>query len=796
VMVVDEAVLSLSDYTLPDPNEVFYAPLYNPVTSVHSRETVALTTRNMVKAAGGGMRDSGTFYATAESVATTSLQNYSADMAMPASAGQSAPNIKVRQVFDALAVFKPTVLTDAEGKATIDVPLPESLTRYRVMVVAVAGATQFGTAEANITASLPLTVRPTAPRFLNFGDTFELPVLVQNLTGQEMTTDVVVQTDNLELTGVSGKRVTVPANGRVEVRFPVSAAEVGTARFRVAAVSGDASDATTVELPVYTPATSESFATYGVLEGGKDLLQPVLPPTGVIDEFGGLTLTTSTTALSELTDALTYLTDYRYESSDGLASQIMAIASLQEVLAAFKAPGLPAPEVLKKQVADKIELLSAMQNTNGGFPYWKKGDKSEPFNSIQVAQALVTAKAAGYELPDQLLSRALNYLKNIKSHISKNTSASTRDTLLAYALNVRKSAGTSVAAVALELYTERGPQLSLDALAWLWPTLEDPAALAGISTIVNNAAVDKAGSVNFTNKVVEDAWTTLQSDRRTDALILDALIAVDPKNDLIPKIVAGLRVGQVQGRWDNVQENSFTLLGLKHYFDTLENVTPDLVARAWLGERFAGEHTFTGHSTDQAEITIPTAELLKGTNADLTVSNDGTGRLYYRIGLQTAPADFDLAPLDRGFVVSRTYEAVGDAADVTRDADGTWHIKAGAQVRVNLSMVAESRRTHVALIDALPAGLEILNPDLATTPKNLKKSTGDRWSWSWFDHQNLRDDRAEAFSTSLGAGVYDYSYVARATTLGSFVVPPPRAEEIYSPETFGRGASDAVVVEK
>jgi uncharacterized protein YfaS (alpha-2-macroglobulin family) len=70
------------------------------------------------------------------------------------------------------------------------------------------------------------------------------------------------------------------------------------------------------------------------------------------------------------------------------------------------------------------------------------------------------------------------------------------------------------------------------------------------------------------------------------------------------------------------------------------------------------------------------------------------------------------------------------------------------------------------------------------------------WQWrQWFQHQNLRDERAEAFSTLVWEGIYNYSYIARATTLGQFIAPPARAEEMYSPETFGRSASDQVIVE-
>jgi uncharacterized protein YfaS (alpha-2-macroglobulin family) len=117
-------------------------------------------------------------------------------------------------------------------------------------------------------------------------------------------------------------------------------------------------------------------------------------------------------------------------------------------------------------------------------------------------------------------------------------------------------------------------------------------------------------------------------------------------------------------------------------------------------------------------------------------------------------------------------------------------------------MGAPTRRYHVALVDPLPAGLEPLNPALAVTgslPEDQQEAgtTARGWWWwrTWFEHQNLRDERAEAFTSLLWEGVHNYSYVARATTPGQFVVPPPKAEEMYHPETFGRGASDRVVVE-
>ncbi|MEK6409845.1 MAG: hypothetical protein AABN34_23210 [Acidobacteriota bacterium] len=192
--------------------------------------------------------------------------------------------------------------------------------------------------------------------------------------------------------------------------------------------------------------------------------------------------------------------------------------------------------------------------------------------------------------------------------------------------------------------------------------------------------------------------------------------------------------------------------------------------------------------------------IIATTREKLTLSKEGPGRLYYRVGMQYAPASLKLDPSEHGFTVERVYEAVDKPDDVRRDADGTWHIKAGARVRVKLTMLVATRRYHVALVDPIPAGLEALNPALAVTgsvPQDPNDETTDRWWWSrpWFEHQNMRDERVEAFASLVWEGVHTYSYFARATTPGVFVVPPAKAEEMSHPETFGRGGTDKVVVD-
>ncbi len=843
VVIVDEAVLSLSAYELADPNSVFYQPIIGEVAGYYARNLIQLTAPDpvdgepSVPTTVAALADEEGEDGAAERLAAVSGDADSADFvsddsgpapaeqasARNAFGGESAQadgsEIDERLDFDALAVFEPTVTTDAAGKATIDVPLPDSLTRYRVMVVAVDGADRFGSGEANITAQLPLMARPSAPRFLNFGDAIELPVIVQNNTDAEVTADVVIEATNLLLPGATGKRVTVPANDRVEVRFDAATDDVGTATFRIAAVSGDSSDAVTTELPVYTPATAEAFATYGVVDDGA-IFQSVVAPENVFGQFGGLEIDTSSTALQALTDAVLYLHDYPFESADAYASRILSVAALRDVLEAFSAEGLPEPAELNASVDADIAGLLRLQNEDGGFAGWQVGRRSDPYRSIQAVHALVEARLAGYGVADGGYDRGLDYIRNIESFYPPEMSEMTRHTLSAYALHVRDIAGDRDAAKADALYIEAGDDFGLDGLAWLWPIIDDTEAHAEIARRFANAAVETAGSATFSTDYGDDAYVLLYSDRRTDGIVLDALISEQPDSTLIPKVVTGLLGNQVEGRWNNVQENAFILLALNEYFNTFESVDPDFIARVWLGDTYAAEHAYRGRSTDRRHTLVPMQDVVNAGDNDVIVGKEGAGRLYYRLAMRYAPDDLDLDPLDRGFVVQRTYEALDDPDDVSRDEDGTWRVKAGARVRVNLTMVAESRRTNMALIDPLPAGLEPLNPDLAVTqsfPPEIPPEEefhddgfapepaiaedaasfdiGYPWWGEWYEHENLRDDRVEAIATLLGAGTYEYRYVARATTPGTYVVPPTRAEEIYAPETFGRSGTDAVVVE-
>src|SRR5262245_9633426 len=258
-------------------------------------------------------------------------------------------------------------------------------------------------------------------------------------------------------------------------------------------------------------------------------------------------------------------------------------------------------------------------------------------------------------------------------------------------------------------------KLPLESLGWFLAVLSGDAnsakEVAAIRRHLNNRVEETAGAAHFTMSYKDGAHLLLHSDRRADAIILESLIGDDPKNELIPKLVRGLLAHRKAGRWENTQENVFALLALGRYFEAYEKAPPNFVARLWLGEAFAGSQQFLGRSTDSRQINIPMNYLMeRPARQNLTLSKEGRGRLYYRVGMNHSPKNLLLKPADRGFTVTRVYEAIDDPNDVRREEDGTWRIKAGAKVRVRLTMVATASRYHVTLVYPLPAGFDTLNP--------------------------------------------------------------------------------------
>lgn len=841
--VVDESVLALSNHTWPNPLTQFYPAAYSTLWTDQAGDIVATTDpliiarrlgfdlaalpfKNLDLLPPQDLLDRGIFlnldffesngpmmrYSGVADLATRpsrQMRSFAAgrmeeSMAMSApmveSDGEQPTTVALRTNLTPLAVFVPQAKTDGSGQVTIPFTLPDNLTRYRVMAIAIHNTTHAGAGEAALTARKPLMVRPSPPRFLNLGDSFQLPVTVENPGSTPMTVDVAVRAANLNLDQGAGWRVEVPAQDRAIVHVPASTMDPGEVAFQVIAANSDdtATDAVGVQFPSYTPATSQAFAMYRQIDDAGFQL-PVDLPDDVFLDVGGLQVTTSSTALQSLTDAYLYLADYPFDCTEQVASRLLSVLALSDVLQAFDL--VDNPDQIRQAIARDIKTLEGRILSNQGMAFWPGRSKVNVYATIHAANALISAQQADYAVSQQSINALQRPMQRWADGQFPGYLQPNSPTLRAYALATLTRMGQPNPRLASKLaQTALDDQQPLEVLGWLLPLLPAESHVAtAVMARIEGSAILSAATASFEGGYGNQGFRIFFSNTRQEAVVLDALLQVQPQHDLVPKLLAGLMQRRARGRWYNTQDNAFALLAANRYFRFAEAVEPDFIARMWLGDTYVGDERFTGRETSRRQLTLPMRWLAQqGDTMPLTVTKEGAGRLYVRIGMDWAPDDFMLPAKQAGFQVERQYDAVDNPSDVQRDEDGRWYIRAGATVKVTLTMRTSATRYHLALVDRLPAGMEPLNPSLAVQaapPENEAPNQPFSFWWRrWYNHQNLRDERSEAFTDVLAPGSYTYSYHARATTLGEFIAPPAKAEEMYAPETFGNSATDHVVI--
>jgi len=266
------------------------------------------------------------------------------------------------------------------------------------------------------------------------------------------------------------------------------------------------------------------------------------------------------------------------------------------------------------------------------------------------------------------------------------------------------------------------------------------------------------------------------------------------------------------GRWGNTQENATAMGALVDYYRKFEAVVPAFQATATLAGKTLASEKFEGRSAESRIRETPMRDLLTrgkpGEAMPLELQRSGAGTLFWNVRLTSASSGPKPDPLDAGFRVERSY-APGEAAKSGGAAPvpGT-RFEPGALVRVTLTVTVPKERRFVAVTDPLPAGFEPVDAWFATSSAELargeRQTESDNGQHDWmawwqrggFDRVERHDDRVLLFATRLAEGAHTYSYLARATTAGTFQTAPARAEEMYEPEVFGRTSSAVIEVPK
>ncbi|MGV3622647.1 MAG: alpha-2-macroglobulin family protein [Archangium sp.] len=823
LFVVDEAVLRLTAYTTPDPIASIF-----PERGLSMRLGEPLLHLVRKRAYGEKGEEQG-------------------------GGGGDGSGSGFRNDFKTTVLFSPT-LEVKDGVATTSFTLPDNLTTFRIMAVVVTQTDRFGSGDVSIQVNKPVMALPALPRFARVGDAFEAGVVVHAHGGSagEVTVTATVE-GGAELAAAGDQKVVINEGAPKEVRFKFTGTKPGIAKFRFMVKGGGATDGVEQKIPIELPMELDAVATYGDTTDQK--VEGIVPPKDVWEDQGGLTVSMASTSLGGFDRGFQQLIEYPYGCLEQQSSRLVPFIALREIAGQFGVPW-PGRDAKKAAANDEVNALIntylfgtldvsdkkdpdqvidstvksilALQDGNGSFRYWPSSMCSDPWTSAYATMALSRAKDVGFSVPKDRLDRASEYLTqvvggNCGGCWSELYCGDETRVFASYVLaRMKKPKSSSYA----ELYARRD-KLSLFSKALLANAMfvgggDRKQANALLQEILNNAKESPKG-LTFAEVNSATYATLFQSDTRTTGAVLQALTDISPDHPYVGKMAKYLTsVRQGDGEWRTTQEAAWSLIGLTQVLRTKEKDTPDYTASLIMGTGELMSQAFKGRSMKTEVKTIPMKELLsksQGAEQKLTFKKEGTGVLYYSALLKYATKTMPTKSIDNGLFVQRWFEPYVGGGQATK-------FYAGDLVRIRVRVASNQERHWVAFEVPLPAGLEPVDTSLATTaklgssPDEESRGTGydneggedgyegeaeeggedfdNPWAyrfWSPFNHVEMRDSRVIIFADHFPPGVHVTSFVARATTPGTFIMKPARGELMYEPEVWGRSEGGTFTIE-
>jgi uncharacterized protein YfaS (alpha-2-macroglobulin family) len=742
-------VLELIDYKTPNPIATFYAPYGLGVDAATNWNRVArLADPNSGDPDQGGDRRS------------------------------HGDGQRVRSKFVASAFWAPELVTDDRGEIAFHFTAPDNLTAFRLMAVAADAGDRFGAGEQRLTVNKPLMAIPALPRFLDSGDTAVVGVTIENHTDKAGSAIVTASSIGATL-DAHERRVDVAANGSTRVRFVAKAAETAAAKFEFSVAMNDQRDAVAVTIPVDRPRVTETTT---LADGTSDWSGVIAAKPGVIADESALTVTIDRTGVGALAPSLHSLVEYPYGCLEQTLSRFVPLVAAKDLARSLDDPtleGTRAEEFIRAGIAKVIRH----QQGDGLFSLWPQS-QTYPHLAAYALWGLTVAQQAGEDVPDDVFAHGIAGLQawsNQQGKLAPNGDGAT----LAMAAYVMALRGAPDASLDARVFAVRnglpkwGQAFLLRALA---RAKADPQQLAELEQLlVANVAVKDGHAIVHETGSGDDFELYMDSDVRATAMVLAALLEVDPKSPLVDPLAQGLLAARDQtGGWGSTQENLWSLVALAQY--ARRATAGETTAAIAVGGKVISKKKLVG-----GEVEVVRVPLAKAVGQSLAVSTDRGARVSVR--LTEARADAGDAE-SHGYSISRSY----------RDdkGDELTSFKAGQLVHVTLTIVADANHRWIAVNDPLPAGFEIVDPKLATSIIDNPPPPTERHWWDavvW-DYHEARDDRARWFADMLPAGHYQLEYDARATIAGTFTAMPATVEAMYAPDLRGRSQRTTVAVTK
>ncbi len=573
-----------------------------------------------------------------------------------------------------------------------------------------------------------------------------------------------------------------------------------TASLEITGQSGAYGDAVQLEFSIVKPATAETVGTSGIA-ADRALERIQLPPEAVTDQ-GALTVWLEPSLAATMQEGLHYVRSYPYDCIEQTVSRFLPNIATFRALRALGIDNAELATQLPQWVTVGLQRLYATQNLDGGWGWWP-GDASDPALTAYVLFGLHTARQARFAVDDQVIANAEQYLHGWLNQPLQDT-RSYRDTQ-ALVLHALAQGPNGDRGRLVRLYNRRA-DMSLYAKGYMLLALLDlaPEDKVRIQTLVNelvDAAILSSAGAHWEEET--PATYGLNTDTRTTAIVLDALVRADPQDPLLSQAVRWLITARRSGRWETTQENVWAILALTDYMIATEEHRGNYGYLLQINGETKAHGTITTTTVTQPIRTTVPIQNLDPTEENILViqrmppaEGSARGKLYYSAFLNYYLPTEHIKPLNRGLIVMRTYlDEDGQPITNTTQVD--------AILTVKITVISPRDAYFLVLEDPLPAGCEALDPSLATTrrtglPEGLGQSCDKclaPWDYRlWPTHVERRDEKVALFVKHLPKGTYEYSYQLRCTTPGEFHVLPTTAYEMYAPDVFGRSGGQTLTI--
>ncbi|WP_243383145.1 alpha-2-macroglobulin family protein [Geothrix alkalitolerans] len=315
---------------------------------------------------------------------------------------------KVRQNFKDTAHWAPFVAAGRDGKASVDLVLPDNLTAWRATATAITADTKVGVGRASKPASKPLQVALTLPRTLSVGEEARAIALVRNLSGQPIQGRIRLEVQNGRFSGTPEGTFTLQDQGEYRFALPLFSDKTGPLTVTARVEGGGLKDAERQKVAVLDQLVPASLSGSILLDGGSQTVTIPAPPSAKGE--AALVLTPVGNLEHLAAPSLPYLIGYPYGCVEQTLSSFVPNLLVADLVKQGAMPDLDWKQLtnLDRNIRDGVFKVYGYQQPNGGWGWYAPNDfglDANPHTTGYAIQSFATMKRLGYAVDEGVYRR-------------------------------------------------------------------------------------------------------------------------------------------------------------------------------------------------------------------------------------------------------------------------------------------------------------------------------------------------------------------------------------------------------